>query len=932
MSPGGRKLLAIAGLILALGFAGARIIPPRQGREVPFSVGGAVEDLAVPWQHSAAENAVCAPLQLALQRRRPDAVLRLWEHEPRLHGDACAELHRALALFAQVRKDRRSIDLPPALEALLTVASRPEDHTPIVRAALHFDVARIAEELPAPHAAIQHYRLASQLGFPVEWGAEQRAQEVELKLARRRSQIAATKRGQWPALPGAEELALSEAIPGWLSDTNANANALSRLAAALRERHDDPWLSEVLQLPRDEQLELVQAAVARRAGQPVAAPSNPRSAAGLAIRWEAAEAARSVRRPISAREYRWMIAAATQRRYRWLSGRMRLTEIWTRTQARNQNVQADRLRLLRELATQPGSLLRLEARFALGDPVTSANTPASAWHESRESLNEFWAGLHRDVVAVTPYISLALSSSAEGYPLTAAMLAREAGELATASANPRLPYAVWLDLGGAELRRRRFQHATAAFEEGLRVAPKPLPVAGQALLALSRAHVAWEAGRHAEAATMLAALPLRFPYESASYYNRLRLLPAAGLLHARLGHREEARRHFAEAVRWCRERMGPAQSSFERRFVQREASESWDGMVETLFANGDAAGSLALWREYRSGYRAAPAEPLIAGEQRVIFAPIGDRILAWSETQAGIRSHVIARGDLPQTATRWISLLSDPRTEHSTLAPISARLYSELLGWASPQQARILTIDAVDWLSTVPWEALDGGSGPLLARTALVHGSAAGASRSGRRSSPALLIADPDLSREQTVARRFPPLPAAAAEVERLRSRLVGANVRAGKPVTAPEITRLLPGVRLFHFAGHGSAEFGSGGLVTTPSPAGHLLRPADILPLDLSRLDLAVLAACASERGEQGTRLTLDSLVLAFLERGARGVVAARWAVDSRATAVFMDQFYRRLLRGDPPAECVRGAAEVLRDSPRTSAAYYWGAFYYSR
>jgi CHAT domain-containing protein len=134
----------------------------------------------------------------------------------------------------------------------------------------------------------------------------------------------------------------------------------------------------------------------------------------------------------------------------------------------------------------------------------------------------------------------------------------------------------------------------------------------------------------------------------------------------------------------------------------------------------------------------------------------------------------------------------------------------------------------------------------------------------------------------------------------------------------------------IFHFAGHGVSYGGFGALLLARSDRSRKYNPyltADaIAGLDLSKLQLVVLAACSSGVGEQSGTVNLDSLTRAFLEAGARRVIAANWDVDSARTAGLMSAFYNSLREGEHPAEALRRAQVTVRFEARHP--YYWAGF----
>jgi CHAT domain-containing protein len=66
-----------------------------------------------------------------------------------------------------------------------------------------------------------------------------------------------------------------------------------------------------------------------------------------------------------------------------------------------------------------------------------------------------------------------------------------------------------------------------------------------------------------------------------------------------------------------------------------------------------------------------------------------------------------------------------------------------------------------------------------------------------------------------------------------------------------------------------------------------------------------------------------------AFLEAGARNVIAGLWDVNDRSTADLMERLYGELSRGLAPADALRSAKLKLVEGPGAyRKPYYWGPF----
>jgi CHAT domain-containing protein len=141
-----------------------------------------------------------------------------------------------------------------------------------------------------------------------------------------------------------------------------------------------------------------------------------------------------------------------------------------------------------------------------------------------------------------------------------------------------------------------------------------------------------------------------------------------------------------------------------------------------------------------------------------------------------------------------------------------------------------------------------------------------------------------------------------------------------GSEVSRARLASDLRGYAVLHFACHGfiDPEFPQrSGLALSASPedAGWFTI-GDALELDLDA-NLVVLSACETARGEPKAGEGVESLARAFLDAGARAVVASLWQVGDWAAAETMQGFYEGALeRGLPPARALREAKLALRRS----------------
>jgi CHAT domain-containing protein len=179
-------------------------------------------------------------------------------------------------------------------------------------------------------------------------------------------------------------------------------------------------------------------------------------------------------------------------------------------------------------------------------------------------------------------------------------------------------------------------------------------------------------------------------------------------------------------------------------------------------------------------------------------------------------------------------------------------------------------------------------------------------------------------------------LPSTEAEVKSI-AQLAGHNATLLVREAATEAafkSEPLGDVRVLHLALHGIADNGfpdrsalvfSGG--GRPGEDG-LLQAREIRNLPIAA-ELVTLSTCDAGigriEGEEGT----SSLVEAFLNAGARSVVASLWPAEDTYTRSLMEAFYRHLFQGETKKEALHQAKiEMLREFGETVPPLYWAGF----
>ncbi len=96
------------------------------------------------------------------------------------------------------------------------------------------------------------------------------------------------------------------------------------------------------------------------------------------------------------------------------------------------------------------------------------------------------------------------------------------------------------------------------------------------------------------------------------------------------------------------------------------------------------------------------------------------------------------------------------------------------------------------------------------------------------------------------------------------------------------------------------------------------VLSAEEIVGLDLGRCELVTLSACETGRGEEVTGQGVMGLRASVMAAGSRSLLMSLWRVPDRATAIFMDAFYKNLwTKKLTKAEALLRAQEAVRDHP---------------
>ena len=190
-----------------------------------------------------------------------------------------------------------------------------------------------------------------------------------------------------------------------------------------------------------------------------------------------------------------------------------------------------------------------------------------------------------------------------------------------------------------------------------------------------------------------------------------------------------------------------------------------------------------------------------------------------------------------------------------------------------------------------------------------------------------LLIGDPDAADAA-----FPPLPHLRQEAEIIARAFPALTLRTKQQASPAAYRAAHPGdYSVIHFAAHAVANAESplnSAVILSKSGEDYKLYAKDVIEQRLGA-ELVTISACHSAGSRSYPGEGLLGFTWAFLQAGARNVVAGLWNADDAATAELMSEFYGRLADGIAPAPALRLAKlKLLRSAGQNRRPYYWGGF----
>ena len=191
-----------------------------------------------------------------------------------------------------------------------------------------------------------------------------------------------------------------------------------------------------------------------------------------------------------------------------------------------------------------------------------------------------------------------------------------------------------------------------------------------------------------------------------------------------------------------------------------------------------------------------------------------------------------------------------------------------------------------------------------------------------------LLIGDP-----HQADRAYPELRFAADEVNSIRQRFRNTTQHARDGATPSSYMKSASSAySVVHFAAHAEANRVSpldSAIILSPESGRYKLYSRDVIELPIAA-KLVTLSACRGAGARTYSGEGLVGFAWAFLDAGARNVIAGLWDVSDRSTAALMARLYEGVVSQQlEPAEALRRAKlSLLHASGSESKPWCWGPF----
>lgn len=758
-------------------------------------------------------------------------------------------------------------------------------------------------------------------------------------------------------------------LPSAIGGSSDSRAALKHLADSLKSNHDDPWLEDFGQNPSSETLAVLRKLLdgeealntgqydrsAQLAQQSVRDFRDLNNAAGM-FRAEYA----AMRALASELDYAECLEtgddtllALARTQYRWLNGAVLIQEAECLSGAAKLQEAIKTNQRALDLAEQfhyPN--LDLRAKAFASRYLLDTNNSELGFHQLRDGLATFWQYDASDKNGELLYALLPNFADQYNWPRVEAFTWAEL--LNRFPSNNPVDRALELEfLAGAQRRAGNLEAAQTVLQraaEQLASLPNDSgAILRRAEIVLDKAEIDLALGDANGAVSSLA--PLRVQFEAASLGQfQANYFKVLGEAYLSLGQAADAQPLLKRALTVMETGVKSLTQEADKLSWSRTQSEVYRDLLELKIKTESPEEAFAWWEWYKgASLRSSEVtQPATMNDPRLLApivnsSPTSDArqaIVSYALLRNSIAAFALYQGtthtysfelprDLEDSVQRFLDLCSDPSSDLKSLNAQGQHLYDILI---APLESDIhsstaLIVETDGILDQIPFALLHGQDGHNLGDEFELVFSQGIAYRARQRTediitpdSPALVVVS-----SGTENGSLPTLPDATAEGDEVASLFNHPRMISAGSVTREQVLTYLKDAQVFHFAGHAVADADRAGLVLGPEAT---LTSRDLATVRPHHLSLAVLSACESANGSEGTVADANSVARTLAAAGVPSIVATRWKVDSSVTRQFMQVFYASLMSGKTPSNSLRAASLAIRSIPQYRHPYYWASF----
>jgi CHAT domain-containing protein len=603
---------------------------------------------------------------------------------------------------------------------------------------------------------------------------------------------------------------------------------------------------------------------------------------------------------------------------------------------------------------------RLRGIGILAETLTRIGDWREAWRLDSDGLGTFWSTPSPAMRAYQFYSDMAATAEAQESNYLAYSLIEEAVTQIDHTRNVTGRAMAHAKLGRLALTAQNSQEASLRFAEA-----ETLFGGSDSVLSyrvdgeIGRARTQARQGDTAGAMSRLQAIldnAGRGKSIQAVLNNRVesvRLFRAKAEIERQAGNRAASEESLRRLVALAEEGLASLVTERDRLNWTHDLDQGYRGLVRAVLERGNPVEALNIWEWYRSaesgtsrgknvGIPSGLAEKRYRTLNRstmLTLVEMPEGTAAWTYDDRGmVYRWIPLRKERLEALTRdFLAACSDPKSSQLTLQNKGASLYALLIAplVSGLESKRTLVVEPDGSLARIPFEALPTPTGRYFGedfRIVISPGlysfkQNSLSDESGEQRLVAVGAPQPAIGD----AGSYPPLPDAVYEAHYVASLFPNHTFLSGRQATAEALSQVLAEATIFHFAGHS---------ISSPSQAGLLLAGTNnsngstdtfwnartLNPKLMARCRLAVLSACATGSMNGWGIADPDNLARALLAAGVRSVVASRWPVDSHATRLLMEGFYKHLMGHQTTSQALQAASAELRIS--RPHPYYWSAF----